>query len=169
MGFFSRHKEKRVVKKAEKKKVVKHVKKVVKPVKKAKTVKVKHIRERTVKKAVKKARPAKVKKMAEARQGKQRIEKRAEKRSGITNENELVYDIKKVPVMKNVTEEKTRLFRPKIDLKKCQKTYNCFLFCPRGAITIGAGGNPEINYTLCDGCLICLRECPSVAIIEERE
>jgi 2-oxoacid:acceptor oxidoreductase delta subunit (pyruvate/2-ketoisovalerate family) len=97
----------------------------------------------------------------------QKIEQ--QKRVGIKNENEFIYDAKKVPVMKNVTESKTRTYRPQIDIKKCQKTYNCFLFCPRNAIMINAEGMPVINYTLCDGCLICLRECPAVAIVEERE
>lgn len=90
-------------------------------------------------------------------------------RPPIISESEAVYDVKKVPVVTNVSESKTRMFRPKIDQKKCQKTYNCFMFCPRNAINIGKEGFPEINYALCDGCLICLRECPSVAIIEEKE
>lgn len=61
-----------------------------------------------------------------------------------------------------------RVFRPKIDLKKCVKTYRCYAVCPENAIVM-ENGFPKINYDVCTGCLICLRECPCGAITEERE
>lgn len=136
----------------------KHEKKSAKNVKMVKKVSKKPVKKQATKALPKVVKTVKVEKVAS------KLEKR-----GIINDNEIVYDQKKVPVVKNVTEQKMRNYRPRIDLKKCQKTYNCFLFCPRGAITINAEGHPVINYTLCDGCLICLRECPAVAITEERE
>ncbi|MEM7819815.1 MAG: 4Fe-4S binding protein [Candidatus Aenigmatarchaeota archaeon] len=97
------------------------------------------------------------------------VVRKTEKKEFGISESDASYDIKKLPVVENVSLTKTRKLKPKIDLKKCQKTYNCFIFCPTNAITISKTGNPEINYELCDGCLICLRECPSRAIIEEKE
>lgn len=44
----------------------------------------------------------------------------------------------------------------------------CALFCPHGAIA-WADGRVKIDYSRCDGCLICLRECHSGAIKEVRE
>lgn len=64
---------------------------------------------------------------------------------------------------------KLRVFRPVIDLKTCEKNYDCVVFCPRNAISINAQKNPTIQYDSCDGCLICLRVCPAAAIREEHE
>lgn len=61
-----------------------------------------------------------------------------------------------------------RTFKPRIDLKVCQKNYDCVIFCPRNAISINPQGWPVVNYDTCDGCLICLRVCPTAAIKEER-
>ncbi len=66
-----------------------------------------------------------------------------------------------------VKPEMLRISKPKIDLNRCQKNYRCFVFCPRDAIEIKPNGFPFINYDQCDGCLICLRECPATAIVEE--
>jgi|WetSurMetagenome_2_1015567.scaffolds.fasta_scaffold1151713_2 2-oxoacid:acceptor oxidoreductase delta subunit (pyruvate/2-ketoisovalerate family) len=155
MGLFSRN-EKPAKPVKQIKKTVKNVSKKQKPVKVSKPLP-KIVKAVKVEKIVPKA--VKTEKVAP---------KPAEKR-GIVNDNEIVYDQKKVAVVKNVTESVMRTYRPRIDLKKCQKTYNCFMFCPRNAILINAEGHPVINYTLCDGCLICLRECPAVAITEEKE
>lgn len=62
-----------------------------------------------------------------------------------------------------------RQFKPLIDIKKCSKNYKCLIFCPKNAITANKSGFPVIDYNICDGCLICLRECPVAAISEERE
>ena len=64
---------------------------------------------------------------------------------------------------------RVRVVKPRIDLKKCEKSYNCVVFCPTGAIKPDAKGMPTIDYNLCNGCLICLRECPTFAISEEQE
>ena len=64
---------------------------------------------------------------------------------------------------------RVRVVKPHIDLKKCGKNYHCVVFCPTGAIKIDAKGFPTIDYNLCNGCLICLRECPTFAISEEHE
>lgn len=61
-----------------------------------------------------------------------------------------------------------RVVKPVINLKTCEKNYDCVVYCPRNAISVTAAGFPAIAYDLCDGCLICLRQCPSAAIIEER-
>ncbi len=62
-----------------------------------------------------------------------------------------------------------RVLKPKINLGACEKNYDCVVFCPRNAISVSEKGWPGINYDLCDGCLICLRECPASAIVEERD
>ena len=62
-----------------------------------------------------------------------------------------------------------RLFKPNIDLKVCQKNYRCVVFCPHNAIQTKKDGYPVVNAESCTGCLICLRECPTSAITEERE
>ena len=62
-----------------------------------------------------------------------------------------------------------RSFKPKIDMKTCEKNYDCVVFCPRNAIEVGKNEFPSISYDACDGCLICLRVCPSTAIREDRE
>jgi 2-oxoacid:acceptor oxidoreductase delta subunit (pyruvate/2-ketoisovalerate family) len=60
-----------------------------------------------------------------------------------------------------------KAFIPVLDPKKCDPTCPCIVYCPRQAIVI-ANNKPKIDYSLCDGCLICLRECPHGAITEEK-
>lgn len=62
-----------------------------------------------------------------------------------------------------------RVFIPWIDLKKCEKNYRCFIFCPHDAVDIRKDGYPSIDAAKCTGCLICLRECPTSAISEEKD
>ena len=62
----------------------------------------------------------------------------------------------------------SRNVKPKISMAICQKNFHCVVFCPKNAVTVNAKGEPNINYDLCDGCLICLRECPAYAITEEK-
>jgi 2-oxoacid:acceptor oxidoreductase delta subunit (pyruvate/2-ketoisovalerate family) len=82
--------------------------------------------------------------------------------------------IKQEPVRQHLIEigtkpSENRAVRPRIRLNKCEKNYCCAAYCPRNAISIDSRGFPAVNYDLCDGCLICLRECPAVAITEEKE
>jgi pyruvate ferredoxin oxidoreductase delta subunit len=87
-------------------------------------------------------------------------------------DDQIKLDMKKIPILNAHIAEPSpvvRTFRPKIDLKICQNSYNCIVFCPHGAIKKNDKGRPEIDYDLCTGCLICLRECPTNAISEERE
>ena len=77
-----------------------------------------------------------------------------------------------IPIIQPYQQEspsRLRVLKPRIDLKKCQKNYNCVVFCPYNAISINKNGYPVIDYDLCTGCLICLRECPAFAITEEHE
>lgn len=82
-------------------------------------------------------------------------------------------EIKQEKVQPRLTEtgikpSEMRMLMPKINLGACEKNYHCVVFCPRNAISINQKGFPAINYDTCDGCLICLRECPAAAIAEER-
>jgi 2-oxoacid:acceptor oxidoreductase delta subunit (pyruvate/2-ketoisovalerate family) len=86
------------------------------------------------------------------------------------NVDEVKYDEKKLPVFQaKPSPSPIRVHKPKIDMKKCQKNYNCILFCPHNAISRNKNGFPVIDYNRCTGCLICLRECPVFAIAEEQE
>jgi len=64
---------------------------------------------------------------------------------------------------------RSRVFRPRIDVKMCEKCMLCVVFCPDNCIEVSKAGNPVMDYSCCKGCLICLRECPYGAITEERE
>ena len=85
-------------------------------------------------------------------------------------EGEIKYDEKLE--QKKADVEKTsewRVFIPRIDLKRCDKNYRCFIVCPHDAIDIRKDGFPSIDTAKCTGCLICLRECQPQAISEERD
>ena len=82
-------------------------------------------------------------------------------------ESEIKYK-KQVPIASSEEKQK-RVFKPRIDLKLCEKCMLCVVFCPDSCIEISSTGNPTVNYNCCKGCLICLRECPYGAIAEERE
>ncbi len=87
-------------------------------------------------------------------------------------DDQVKYDAKKIPIVNaNLSEPSkvVRVLRPKIDLKVCRNNYNCIVFCPHDAIHRNETGRPVINYDMCTGCLICLRECPTNAISEDRE
>lgn len=84
-------------------------------------------------------------------------------------EEEIKYDNKKTPVVQAREKKvKGRLFKPKIDLKLCDKCRLCIVLCPENCIELKEE-KPAIDYSFCTGCLICLRECPKNAISEERE
>ena len=59
-----------------------------------------------------------------------------------------------------------RKFRPVVD-GKAEQCLEVVALCPHGAIS--SDGKLKIDYNLCDGCLICLRECHTGAIKEARE
>jgi pyruvate ferredoxin oxidoreductase delta subunit len=63
-----------------------------------------------------------------------------------------------------------RTFRPKILQEKCIKCYQCWQFCPDSAIKIDEKtGVVSIDYAYCKGCLICVKQCPAKAIMQEVE
>jgi len=62
-----------------------------------------------------------------------------------------------------------RVYRPKLDEKKCVKCLRCWIFCPEGSIKRNKNGTVSINYEFCKGCGICAQECKVKAIIMERE
>ena len=81
-----------------------------------------------------------------------------------------VVTVGKIPILNAVIGElPIRINKPKINLQLCQNNYNCIVYCPHNAITKNDKGRPVIDYNLCTGCMICLRECPTGAIFEERE
>ena len=58
-----------------------------------------------------------------------------------------------------------RTMRPVIDYELCNRCWwVCSTFCPDSAITVDAGGRPEIDYDHCKGCMICVAKCPPHAI-----
>lgn len=58
-----------------------------------------------------------------------------------------------------------RTQRPVIDHTVCNRCWwLCSTFCPEGAIHIDSEGFPQIDYTHCKGCLVCLVQCPTHAI-----
>ncbi|HII77141.1 MAG TPA: 4Fe-4S binding protein [Methanolinea sp.] len=58
-----------------------------------------------------------------------------------------------------------RVFRPIVDLEKCNSCGICAMFCPDAAIS----EDLEIDLDFCKGCGICAHECPKKAIRMERE
>lgn len=62
-----------------------------------------------------------------------------------------------------------RVFRPVIDLDKCNGCWLCFVYCPDAAISLTESDRPVIDYDHCKGCLLCMEECPTHAIRAERE
>jgi len=61
-----------------------------------------------------------------------------------------------------------RAVRPVVD-QKIPADRSCALFCPHNAIVWTPDQKIKIDYSRCDGCLICLRECHSGAIKEVRD
>ncbi len=62
-----------------------------------------------------------------------------------------------------------RVFRPVVNLKKCNGCTLCFVYCPEAAITLTDKNRPIIDYDHCKGCGLCITECPTHAITAERE
>ncbi|MCS7126691.1 MAG: 2-oxoacid:acceptor oxidoreductase family protein [Aigarchaeota archaeon] len=61
-----------------------------------------------------------------------------------------------------------RIFKPIINLEKCNRCGLCVVYCPEGVVVMNSEG-PEIKYDNCKGCLICFNECPVKAIGYLRE
>ncbi|MBI4894881.1 MAG: 4Fe-4S binding protein [Candidatus Aenigmarchaeota archaeon] len=76
-------------------------------------------------------------------------------------------EIKARQEIKEEKDVRWKVFRPVLNAKKCDSTCVSIALCPRAAIEI-VSNKPKINYDLCDGCLICLRECTHSAITEEK-
>ncbi len=60
-----------------------------------------------------------------------------------------------------------RVFRPVMQ-KHPRGFFNCYVFCPENSIIVEKD-LPKFRYEACTGCLICVRECESRALKEERE
>ena len=87
-----------------------------------------------------------------------------------TEESQIKYEPGKIPIINAGGPQKpVRFFKPRINLQACNNEFNCIVFCPHDAIDKNDKGRPVVDYNLCTGCLICLRECPSNAISEEKE
>ena len=85
------------------------------------------------------------------------------------NEDEIKYDVKKIPVERPKERKvKNKIFKPRLDPKLCDGCMLCMALCPENCIELREG-KLAIDYNFCTGCLICLRECPKTAINEERE
>ncbi len=72
----------------------------------------------------------------------------------------------------NTTLRKTgdwRVFRPVLNLEKCNGCTLCFVYCPESAISLTAKDRPIIDYDHCKGCGLCIAECPTQALTAERE
>ncbi len=62
-----------------------------------------------------------------------------------------------------------RVFRPDLDLEKCNGCTLCFVYCPEGAIKLTDKDRPIIDYDYCKGCGLCIEECPTHALTSVRE
>ena len=59
-----------------------------------------------------------------------------------------------------------RTMRPVIEYDKCNRCWwICSTFCPDSAITVTADRYTKIDYNHCKGCMVCVMQCPSHAII----
>ena len=64
-----------------------------------------------------------------------------------------------------------RTHRPVIDRERCRHCWwVCGSACPDGAINLDAKGDPQIDYTHCKGCLVCVAQCPpqAIEVVDER-
>ena len=63
-----------------------------------------------------------------------------------------------------------RVFRPVILQGKCIKCSICWQVCPDAAIRVDEKtGSYSVDYDYCKGCLMCVKQCPVKAIIQEVE
>ena len=63
-----------------------------------------------------------------------------------------------------------RTMRPVIDYGCCNRCWwLCSTFCPESAITVDEDRSPSIDYRHCKGCMVCVAQCPTHAIIVQPE
>lgn len=62
-----------------------------------------------------------------------------------------------------------RVFRPDLELERCNGCTLCFVYCPEGAISLTDKDRPLIDYDHCKGCGLCIEECPTHALTSVRE
>jgi len=59
-----------------------------------------------------------------------------------------------------------RTMRPVIEYDKCHKCWwVCSTFCPDSAISVTRNSYTKIDYDHCKGCMVCVMQCPSHAIL----
>lgn len=63
-----------------------------------------------------------------------------------------------------------RTMRPVIDYDCCNRCWwLCSTFCPESAITVDEERTPSIDYDHCKGCMVCVAQCPTHAIVVQPE
>jgi pyruvate ferredoxin oxidoreductase delta subunit len=58
-----------------------------------------------------------------------------------------------------------RSVRPVLDMERCARCGQCYLYCPDGAISLEL----DLDYDFCKGCGICAKICKRGAITMEKE
>jgi pyruvate ferredoxin oxidoreductase gamma subunit len=59
-----------------------------------------------------------------------------------------------------------RTLRPVLDPERCHHCHwICSTQCPDGVIDVTAGGEPDIDYDHCKGCMVCVAVCPHHALL----
>lgn len=63
-----------------------------------------------------------------------------------------------------------RTLRPVIEYDRCHRCWwVCSTYCPDSAINVTNNNYPQIDYDHCKGCMVCVAQCPSHAIIAINE
>ena len=63
-----------------------------------------------------------------------------------------------------------RTMRPVIDYDCCNRCWwLCSTFCPESAISVDDNRSPTIDYDHCKGCMVCVAQCPTHAIVVQPE
>ena len=57
-----------------------------------------------------------------------------------------------------------RNMKPVVNMEKCTRCYQCEIYCPVNAITVGHETGAVVNYEYCKGCGLCVDVCPTSAI-----
>jgi len=61
-----------------------------------------------------------------------------------------------------------RTVRPVIDTDKCSGCFQCYMYCPDGAV-FKEGKSVSVDYDFCKGCGICAKTCKLNVISMEAE